>query len=117
MKTPIFGIDTKQIPYVDMARPQFIGPQFIARIGLLVMTKRLDTGSPWPISNNPNGKYFKSKAGGTVANGEYPLWKVVRASTAAPSYFDPETITIIDKPHHIVCSAEKFNAMYEIDEQ
>src|SRR4029077_20265705 len=27
-------------------------------------------------------------------NGDYPLWQVVRASTAAPSYFDPETITI-----------------------
>jgi hypothetical protein len=29
-----------------------------------------------------------------ISNGDYPLWKVVRASTAAPSYFDPEPITI-----------------------
>ena len=62
--------------------------------GLLIMTKRLDTGSPWPISNNPRGKYFSSRPGGIIGNSDYPLWKVVRASTAAPAYFDPETITI-----------------------
>ena len=62
--------------------------------GLLIMTKRLDTGSPWPISNNPRGKYFASRPGGIIGNSDYPLWKVVRASTAAPAYFDPETITI-----------------------
>jgi predicted acylesterase/phospholipase RssA len=68
--------------------------------GLLVMAKRLDTGSPWPISNNPRGKYFSSRPDGTIGNGDYPLWKVVRASTAAPTYFDPETITIVEKPGH-----------------
>jgi hypothetical protein len=62
--------------------------------GLLIMTKRLDTGSPWPISNNPRGKYFASRPGGIIGNSDYPLWKAVRASTAAPAYFDPETITI-----------------------
>ena len=62
--------------------------------GLLVVTKRIDTGSWWPISNNPHGKYFAARPGGTVGNGDYPLWQVVRASTAAPSYFDPERITI-----------------------
>ena len=30
------------------------------RTGLLVVTKRLDTGSPWPISNNPKARYFKA---------------------------------------------------------
>ena len=54
--------------------------------GLMIMTKRLDTGSPWPIGNNPMNKYFTSRPGGTIGNGDYPLWKVVRASTAAPSY-------------------------------
>lgn len=67
------------------------------KTGLLLMTKRLDTGSPWPISNNPRGKYYDSRPGGTIGNGDYPLWKVVRASTAAPAYFDPESITIAEK--------------------
>ena len=64
------------------------------KTGLLVMTKRIDTGSPWPISNNPNGKYFSTRPQGVVGNGDYPLWQVVRASTAAPAFFDPESITI-----------------------
>jgi Patatin-like phospholipase len=72
------------------------GPEL--RTGLLIMTKRLDTGSPWPLSNNPRGKYFVSRPGGTIGNGEYPLWQVVRASTAAPVYFDPEAITIAGRP-------------------
>jgi patatin-like phospholipase len=66
--------------------------------GLLVVTKRIDTGSWWPISNNPRGKYFAARAGGTIGNGEYLLWQVVRASTAAPAFFDPETITIASRP-------------------
>ncbi len=65
--------------------------------GLLVVTKRLDTGSPWPISNNPKGKYFSSRENGVIGNGEYPLWQVVRSSTAAPGFFDPESITIAEK--------------------
>ena len=63
--------------------------------GLLVVTKRVDTGSPWPIGNNPGGRYFRAKSTDKwISNADYPLWKVVRASTAAPSFFDPETITI-----------------------
>ena len=62
--------------------------------GLLVVTKRLDTGSPWPVSNNPAGRYFKAGFNGTLGNGDYLLWQIVRASTAAPSYFEPESITI-----------------------
>jgi hypothetical protein len=63
--------------------------------GLLIVTKRLDTGSPWPLGNNPHGRYFRAMPTSTwISNADYPLWKVVRASTAAPSYFDPQPITI-----------------------
>ncbi|MEO5734808.1 MAG: patatin-like phospholipase family protein, partial [Rubrivivax sp.] len=65
------------------------------RTGLLVVCKRLDTGSTWPITNNPGSRYFKAGTKATtIPNREYPLWQVVRASTAAPSFFDPETIRI-----------------------
>lgn len=65
------------------------------RTGLLVVTKRLDTGSAWPITNNPQARYFKAAAKATtIANADYPLWQVVRASTAAPYFFDPETMRI-----------------------
>lgn len=66
--------------------------------GLLIMTKRLDTGSPWPLSNNPRSRYFRAQpADPWISNADYPLWKVVRASTAAPSYFEPEPITIVSE--------------------
>jgi hypothetical protein len=70
------------------------------RTGLLVMSKRLDTGSAWPMSNNPKGKYFLNTTSTShwISNADYPLWKVVRASTAAPTFFDPEEITIIERP-------------------
>ena len=68
--------------------------------GVLIVIKRLDTTSPWPVSNNPNGKYFRSQPGGTIGNGDYKLWQAVRASTAAPDYFDPERITIAQMPNH-----------------
>jgi uncharacterized protein len=65
------------------------------RTGLLVVTKRLDTGSTWPVTNNPKSLYFaRGSSETTIPNAEYPLWQVVRASTAAPYFFDPETIQI-----------------------
>jgi uncharacterized protein len=63
--------------------------------GLLVVTKRLDSGSVWPILNNPRGMYYGPRPDSNViANSAYPLWQVVRASTAAPRFFDPEKIEI-----------------------
>ena len=42
--------------------------------GLLVITKRLDSGSAWPISNNPRGRYFGVRPNQSVVpNSEYPL--------------------------------------------
>jgi predicted acylesterase/phospholipase RssA len=68
--------------------------------GLLLVIKRLDSGSPWPVSNNPNGRYFRSHEGGAIGNADYKLWQAVRASTAAPDYFNPERITIAQLPNH-----------------
>lgn len=66
------------------------------RTGLMVVMKRLDTGSPWPVSNNPAGTYYNDGPGHAIGNSRYPLWQVVRASTAAPVYFERETITIAE---------------------
>ena len=64
--------------------------------GLMIMTKRLDTGSPWPLMNNPKGRYFDpaSKKGKTIPNKNFLLREIVRASTAAPHYFNPERLKI-----------------------
>jgi len=69
--------------------------------GLLIVTKRMDTGSPWPLGNNPAGAYFRGGPDADfLANADYPLWRVVRASTAAPVFFAPEEITIARQPGH-----------------
>jgi hypothetical protein len=50
------------------------------------------TGSPWPISNNPAAKF--NDPASPECNLNLPLWQLVRASTAAPVYFPPETIEL-----------------------
>ena len=52
--------------------------------------------SPWPISNNPFAKY--NDATHPACNLHFPLWQLVRASTAAPTYFPPEVINCGGKP-------------------
>jgi uncharacterized protein len=59
---------------------------------LLVVLRNATTDSPWPISNNPRAKYNDQQR--ADSNLQLPLWQVVRASTAAPTYFPPESITV-----------------------
>jgi uncharacterized protein len=62
---------------------------------LLVVTRNVTTDSPWPISSNPEALYNDVTRGD--CNLCIPLWKLVRASTAAPIYFPPEVIQV--DPH------------------
>jgi patatin-like phospholipase/acyl hydrolase len=64
------------------------------RTYLLLILRNATTDSPWPISNNPAAKYNDRTR--PVSNLDLPLWKLVRASTAAPTYFPPEVLTIRD---------------------
>lgn len=66
------------------------------KTGLMVITKRLDTSSVWPLTNNPRGPYYgpRADAPGHVPNKDYRLWQVIRASTAAPHYFSGEKLNI-----------------------
>jgi uncharacterized protein len=63
--------------------------------GLGVVTKRIDTGSPWVITNNPKSPYWND-AKDYIGNKHYKLATLVRASTAAPHFFDPELINIAE---------------------
>ena len=73
------------------------------RTGMCVVTKRMDTGAPWILANNPRTPYWDTKAPdpakpndkGHIGNRHYKLATLVRASTAAPHFFDPEIIQII----------------------
>ncbi len=57
---------------------------------LLIVTMNLTTDSPWPISNNPWAKYNARNR--QDCNLKIPLYKLVRASTAAPTFFPPEIL-------------------------
>ena len=63
---------------------------------LLLVMRNATTNSPWPISNNPHAKYNDVAHG--ACNLHFPLWQLVRASTAAPTYFPPEVIDCGGKP-------------------
>ncbi|HTJ93986.1 MAG TPA: patatin-like phospholipase family protein [Pararobbsia sp.] len=68
------------------------------RTALMIMTKRLDTGSPWPLHNHPNAIY-------AAQDGKLLLSHVVRASTAAPTYFDPEILNIATRDGRVIQGA------------
>ena len=59
------------------------------RTKILIVSKNVTLGTTWFFTNNPNGKYFPNNRG-------LPLWQIVRASSAAPTYFPPQTISIPD---------------------
>ena len=62
---------------------------------LMVVMRNATTDSPWPISNNPLARFNERTVAG--CNLDLPLWQLVRASTAAPTYFPPERIKVGDQ--------------------
>ncbi|MGY3089050.1 hypothetical protein ACVWYF_002090 [Hymenobacter sp. UYAg731] len=59
---------------------------------LLLILRNATTDSPWPLSNNPKAKY--NDITHQSCNLRLPLWQLVRASTAAPTYFPPEVVIV-----------------------
>lgn len=74
-----FGKDTN----LDIANGKF-------RSLLTVVTMNRSTDSPWPISNNPLARYNDKTRPDNNQN--IKLYQLIRASTAAPAYFPPETL-------------------------
>jgi hypothetical protein len=62
---------------------------------LMVVVRNHTTGSAWPLTNNPKAKYNDPSL--PDCNTQVPLWKLVRASTAAPTYFPPEEVKLGDE--------------------
>ena len=63
---------------------------------LLLVMRNATTDSPWPLSNNPYAK-FNTCLNDPTCNLKLPLWQLIRASAAAPSFFAPETIRLGSK--------------------
>ena len=59
---------------------------------LMMVMRNSTTDSPWPISNNPAAMYNDRNL--DDCNLDLPLWQLVRASTAAPTFFPPERVQI-----------------------
>lgn len=57
---------------------------------LMMVMRNATTDSPWTISNNPLAKF--NQKSDPDCNLDFPLWKLIRASTAAPTFFPPEVI-------------------------
>lgn len=58
---------------------------------LMMVMRNHSTDSPWPVSDNPLAKYKQPDR--TDCNLRLPLWQLLRASTAAPTFFPPEVVT------------------------
>lgn len=70
------------------------------RTVLMMVLRNHTTDSPWPVSNNPRAKYNQRvRDDGSPrldCNLDLPLWQLVRASTAAPTFFPPEVVTFAE---------------------
>ncbi len=67
------------------------------RTGLCINAKRADTNSTWSFVNHPDAEYYEPKVAGQFGNKDYLLREVVRASTAAPTFFLPQRINLGDR--------------------
>ena len=59
---------------------------------LMMVMRNATTDSPWPVCNHPGAMFNDRKFPG--CNLDLPLWQLVRASTAAPTYFPPEVVQV-----------------------
>lgn len=55
------------------------------RTGLVVVAKRADTASVWQLTNVPGHRFYEM-------NRHLALWELLRASSAAPTFFEPQRI-------------------------
>src|SRR5213078_4565722 len=63
------------------------------RTFLLAVLRNASTGSTWPLTNNPAALYNRRDR--PHSNLDLPLWQLIRASTAAPTFFPSEIVTLV----------------------
>lgn len=68
---------------------------------LMIVALNASTCSHWPIFNNPEAKY-SGLGPNNRSNLRYPLWQVIRSSTAAPTFFPPELFPSTTGGHEFI---------------
>jgi predicted acylesterase/phospholipase RssA len=85
----------RALGYPDGKEPAKLSDPNLRTLLMMVMRNHT-TDSPWPITNNPEAMYNQRiRKDGTArldCNLDLPLWQLVRASTAAPTFFPPEVV-------------------------
>jgi patatin-like phospholipase/acyl hydrolase len=92
----------RALGYPDDADPATLGDPGLRTL-LMMVLRNHTTDSPWPVSNHPRAKYNQPER--ADCNLKLPLWQLVRASAAAPTFFPPEVVTLgagSDKEHQFV---------------
>lgn len=80
----------RALGYPDGAPPATLGDTGLRTL-LMMVLRNHSTDSPWPVWNNPEAKYNQRDR--KDCNLNLPLWQLIRASTAAPTFFPPEVVT------------------------
>ncbi len=80
----------RALGYAPEQAPATLGDANLRTV-LMMVLRNHTTDSPWPVSNNPRAKYNQRDR--KDCNLSLPLWQLVRASTAAPTFFPPEEVT------------------------
>jgi predicted acylesterase/phospholipase RssA len=79
----------KALGLPEHGTPALLGDAGLRSLLLMVMRNHT-TDSPWFVTNHPLAKY--NDLARPDCNLNLPLWQLVRASTAAPTYFPPEVV-------------------------
>jgi uncharacterized protein len=80
----------------DDGTPALLGTKKLRTL-LLVVARNGSTGGAWPVSNNPKAMFNDPSRADCNLN--FPLWQLLRASTAAPTFFPPEEVKVGDQSY------------------
>ena len=90
---PRFSAEALEAQIAAITAGHTLGSPALKPGNLAIITKRLDTGSVWFLTNNPAAPYWAGQD--SIGNRDYSLTKVVLASAAAPFFFSPQAIEVV----------------------
>lgn len=75
----------------DSVNPSCLGTDRLSTL-ILLMMRNGSSGSVWPVTNSPSARFNERE--NPACNLDFPLWQLIRASTAAPTFFPTESIEV-----------------------